>query len=92
MVRDRVLSERHFGQPTLYKRLLRIHLVSALMLSAPALLPCLWYVYAAAAAHYNYVAASGQAEPLSIELLQLHIHDRLVQDRRKVTLPSPSQT
>lgn len=90
MVRDRVLSERHFGQPTLLRRLLRIPLIWALVLAAPALVPCLWYPFAAAAAHYNYVAASGENEPLTLELLHLHLYDRLVQDRRKIILPEAS--
>ena len=89
LVERRILPERRFGQPGILHRLIYVRLGSALMLSAPALAMCLWYAYLALAAHVRYEAATGFREPLTAELYQLHLHDQLSQDVRRLTMPQP---
>ena len=45
LLQRRVLSERHYGHPSLFGRLIRIRFVSGLMLSLPALFLTGWYLY-----------------------------------------------
>jgi hypothetical protein len=89
LVRARILSERHFGQPTLLSRLLRIHFLSALVMAAPALALCLWYAVMALAAHVRHESVVGVQEPLTAELFPLPLHDRHSQDWRRLMMPEP---
>ena len=86
LVRSRVVRERHFGKLGFVQRLLRIRLRSALLLSAPALMLCVWYTAAALATHYRQQAVVNEREPLTLELFQLHLHDRLAQDWRRLPM------
>ncbi|MBN1611336.1 MAG: CotH kinase family protein [Polyangiaceae bacterium] len=94
MLRSRLVSERLFGQPRLLDRLLRIRPLSALILAAPALALCLWYLALAVASHYRHAAEveleAGVPERLTAELVQLHLHDRLSADLRRLTTPEPT--
>lgn len=78
-----------FGRPTLWRRLIRIRFGSALLLSAPGLFLCGWYVYSTTMAHYRYVAAAGLDEPLSVEGFHVHLHDLLSRDVRRLGMPPP---
>jgi hypothetical protein len=89
LVERRILPERRFGQPGILHRLIYVRFASALMLSAPALAMCIWYAYLAYSAHVRYENATGFKEPLTAELFQLHLHDRLSQDLRRLTMPQP---
>jgi hypothetical protein len=94
MLRSRLVSERLFGQPRLLDRLLRIRRLSAVILSAPALALCVWYLSLAVAGHYRHAAEvafeTGAREPLTAELVQLHLHDRLRADLRRLGIPEPT--
>jgi len=90
LLERRVLSEHHFGQPRASYRLLHISRSSGLVLSAPALAFCAWYSYLAVAAHLRHAHACGDPEPLTPELFQLHLHDRLSQDLRRLMMPEPT--
>lgn len=90
LIRLKLLSERNFGQLTLGDRLLHVRLPSALLLSAPALLLMLWYSGLAISTHLRQVSAVKTDEPLTVELFQLHLHDRLVADFRRLTMHEPS--
>lgn len=89
LVRSRIVNERYFGQPRLGERLLRIRFLSAFLLSAPALALTTWYAITALGAHWRHAAATEDPEPLSLELFHLHLHDRLRQDWRRLTMPEP---
>ncbi len=86
------LIERRFGYPSAWNRLLRIRLVWAMLLAAPALSLFGWYAVLAVGAHYRHVSAVGVREPLTMELVQLHLHDRLVQDFRRLAQPEAEET
>jgi hypothetical protein len=94
MLRSRLVSEPLFGQPRLLDRVLRIRLLSAVILSAPALALCVWYLGLAVAGHYRHAAEvaleTGAREPLTAELIQLHLHDRLTADLRRLSIPEPT--
>lgn len=92
--RPRALLEGLFaakpvGRPSLMVRLLRIRVGSALILAMPALLLIVWYGWAALGSHLAYNMASGRSEPLTMELLHLHLHDRLSRDVRRLFIPAP---
>jgi hypothetical protein len=89
LLRKRVLSEPLFGQPSLLNRLLRMHFLSALVVSLPALTMCLWYAGMAVAAHVRHQSVLGGQEPFTADLFQLHLHDRLAQDWRRLQMPEP---
>jgi hypothetical protein len=89
LLRKRVLSEPHFGQPSLLYRLIRMHFSSALVVSLPALTMCLWYAGMAVMAHVRQDAMLGAQEPLTADLFQLHLHDRLAGDWRRLQMPEP---
>ena len=94
MLRSRLVSEPLFGQPRLLDRVLRVRSLSAVILSAPALALCVWYLWLAVAAHYRHTAEvtleGGAPEPLTAELVQLHLHDRLSADLRRLSIPEPT--
>ena len=89
LIRLKLLSERNFGQLTLSDRLLHVRPLSALVLSAPALLFILWYSGLAVSTHLRQKSAVKADEPLTPELFQLHLHDRLVADARRLAMPEP---
>ena len=62
---------------------------TAIMLSLPGLVLCAWYSYAALSVHYRHAMAIKQSVPLSVELFQLHLHDALVRDERRLSIPDP---
>ncbi len=86
LIRLKLLSEHNFGQLTFSDRLLHIRPLSALVLSAPALLFMLWYSGLAISTHLRQKTAVSLEEPLTAELFQLHLHDRLVADVRRLTM------
>jgi hypothetical protein len=47
-----------------------------------------WYAFGAFAAHERYNRAGEGKQPLSMELFQLHLHDRLRSDIRRLGLPA----
>jgi hypothetical protein len=68
-------------------RLYRISLLSALLLSLPILMVVGYYGVRGISAHYRYNLAFGQDEPLTLELFQIHLHDLLTQDLRRLAMP-----
>ena len=84
LVKQRVVNERHFGKPSLLRRAFRMRLVSGVVLAAPAVAMCFWYVAVAVAAHYRHARAVGVDEPLAVDVFHLHLHDRLTHDRRRL--------
>ncbi len=91
LLRSRLISEPQWGQPSALSRLLRIRLLPALGLSMPALLLCSWYLLLALGAHLRHRAEVTQPEPLSIELFQLLLHDKLVHDWHILRMPEPQR-
>jgi hypothetical protein len=89
LIRLRLLSEHSFGQLTLRERLLHIRPLSGFLLSTPAILFVLWYSGLAVSSHLRQVSAVKVAEPLTPELFQLHLHDRLSADVRRLRMPEP---
>ncbi len=75
----------------MWRRLLRIRFGSALLLSAPGLFLCGWYIYNTTMAHYSYVAAAGLDEPLTVEGFHVHLHDLLSRDVRRLGMPPPGK-
>lgn len=89
LIRLRLMSEHNFGQLTLTDRLLHIRPMSGLVLSAPALLFILWYSGLAVSTHVRQTKAVETDEPLTPELFQLLLHDRLAADARRLRMPEP---
>jgi hypothetical protein len=83
-LREAVLS-RH----SLLARLYRMRFTSALIIVLPVLFLSGWYAAAAYTSHVRYVSAAGLEEPLTTELFQTHLHDRLTRDLRRLTMPDP---
>lgn len=90
LIRMKLLREHGFGQPTLSYRLLHIRPFSGLVLSAPAAMFMLWYSGLAISTHQRQVTVTKAEEPLTSELFQLHLHDKLTQDARRVLMPEPT--
>ena len=91
LLRRRLVREPQWGQPGLWQRLLRIRLLSALALSLPALVLCVWYTLVALSGHFIHQRAVKVREPLTLELFQLHLHDRLVRDWQRLVMPEPQR-
>ncbi|HEY5962216.1 MAG TPA: CotH kinase family protein, partial [Polyangiaceae bacterium] len=89
LIRLRLMNEHSFGQLTLRERLLHIRPVSGILLSTPAVLFMLWYSGLAVSSHLRQVSAVKAVEPLTPELFQLHLHDRLSADLRRLRMPEP---
>ncbi len=87
LIQKRVVNPRHFGKPGLLRRALRMRLLSGVVLAAPALVLCFWYIAVALAAHYRHARAVDVVEPLSLHVFHLHLHDRLTHDRRRLLMP-----
>lgn len=82
-----LIAEPHFGDPTLLQRLLMLRWLTACFLSAPPLLFAGWYALAAFSAHERHVAQLGEPHPLTAGLFQLHLHDHLASDARRLLMP-----
>ena len=89
LLRRRLIREPQWGQPGISQRLLRIRFLSAFLLSLPALLLCVWYGFTALVAYAGHRAEVKDDEPLTIRLLQLHLHDKLMQDWHRLIMPEP---
>lgn len=68
-------------------RLYRVRPVSTLVLCLPGALLVTWYGWLAFAKLHRYQAAVGETGPLSAELYQIALHDTLMSDWRRVTMP-----
>jgi len=91
LLRRRLIREPQWGQPGFAQRLLRIRLLSAITLSAPALILCVWYSLLALAAHASHQNELKVEEPLTTSLFQLHLHDRLMRDWQRLIMPEPQR-
>jgi hypothetical protein len=91
MLRRRLIREPQWGQPGFAQRLVQMRLLSAVVLSLPALILCAWYSLLALSAHVMQVKASKVQEPLSASLFQLHLHDRLMRDWHRLIMPEPQR-
>lgn len=91
MLRRRLIREPQWGQPGFAQRLVRMRLVSAVVLSLPALILCAWYSLLALSAHVMQVKTSKVQEPLTASLFQLHLHDRLMRDWHRLIMPEPQR-
>lgn len=91
MLRRRLIREPQWGQPGFAQRLVRMRLLSAVVLSLPALILCVWYSLLALSAHLMQVKASKVQEPLTVSLFQLHLHDRLMRDWHRLIMPEPQR-
>jgi hypothetical protein len=89
ILRRRLIRGPQWGQSGFAQRLLRMRLLSAVVLSLPALVLCVWYSLSALAAHVTQVKESKVREPLTVSLFQLHLHDRLVRDWQRLIMPEP---
>jgi len=89
MLRRRLIRGPQWGQSGFAQRLLRMRLLSAVILSLPALVLFVWYSFMALAAHVTQVKESLVREPLTLSLFQLHLHDRLIRDWQRLTMPEP---
>lgn len=89
LIRMKLLREHGFGQLTFGYRLLHIRPLSGLVLSAPAAMFMLWYSGLSVSTHQRQVTVTKGEEPLSAELFQLHLHDKLTQDYRRLRMPEP---
>jgi hypothetical protein len=89
LIRMKVIREHLFGQVTLGYRLLHIRPLSGFVLSAPSFMFVLWYSGLAISTHLRQDSAVKADEPLTPELFQLHLHDRLVADYRRLRMPEP---
>jgi hypothetical protein len=67
----------------------RMRPLTGLILSLPVLFIGVWYGWRALAAHEALRETSGEAVPLTLETFQLHLHDRLKGDLRRLRLPNP---
>ena len=89
LLRRRLVREQKWGQPSLTQALLRIRFLSAVLLAMPALVLCAWYLFIAWAAYLGHESETHANEPLSLRLFQLHLHDKLARDLRRLTIPEP---
>ncbi len=83
------LRERALGRGSMLARLYRMRFNSALVIVLPVIFLCGWYAAAAVSSHLRYAAASGIEQPLTAEIYHIHLHDRLTQDLRRLTMPEP---
>ncbi|MFC1641619.1 CotH kinase family protein [Myxococcota bacterium] len=90
LLQRRFLSERHYGHRNLFGRLVRVRFGSALVLSLPALVLTFWYAHVAVGAHLRHQWATRTDTEFTLELFHLHLHDRLVRDWRRLSLPEPT--
>ncbi len=77
---DETVAPPAFGEAPALRRLWRLRLGSAIVIAIPAHLFVAFYLAHATFAHYRTVRGTGDVEPLTVELLQLHLHDRLRRD------------
>ncbi len=77
---DETVAPPAFGEAPALRRLWRLRLGSAIVIAIPAHLFVVFYLAHATFAHHRTVRGTGDAEPLTVELLQLHLHDRLRRD------------
>lgn len=87
---DETVAPPIFGEAPTLRRVLRLRMASALVLALPAHLFVAFYLSQALLAHYRTVRGTGEAEPLSVELLHLHLHDRLWRDLHHLFVGSGS--
>lgn len=80
------------GEPPALRRLWRIRLRSALVLAVPAHLVMLFYLVQGCLAHHRTIRGTGEDQPLTLELLQLHVYDRLRRDFHRLTIGSGGPT
>lgn len=77
---DETVAPPAFGEAPALRRLWRLRLGSAIVIAIPAHLFVAFYLAHATFAHFRTVRGTGDAEPLTVELLQLHLHDRMRRD------------
>jgi hypothetical protein len=70
--------------PSVGRRVLRMRSGTAVVLALPALLLVFWYTWQAVLRHSRAVAGTGVEEPLTAEVFQLHLHDLLRRDARRL--------
>jgi muconolactone delta-isomerase len=92
LIRGKLLQERSYGQPTWFNRLLHLGPMYGLIFSAPAIATMAWYSGLAVSSHMRHVSALKSDEKLTTELFQLHLHDRLRADYRRLTMPEPQSS
>ncbi|HMA94492.1 MAG TPA: CotH kinase family protein, partial [Polyangiaceae bacterium] len=90
LIRLKLLREHSFGQLTLGYRLLHIRPLSGLVLSAPAAMFVAWYSGMAISTHRSQNSVTQSEEPLTAEVFQLHLHDHLTQDVRRLQMEEPN--
>jgi hypothetical protein len=73
-------------RPLLY-RVFKVRLGSAVIACLPLLIVLVWYAWSAYATFDRYRRASGSKIVLDAQLFQLHLHDELVRDLRRLSLP-----
>jgi hypothetical protein len=72
---------------SLLYRVFKVKLGSAIIACLPLLVVVAWYAWSAYASFDRYRRASESDLQLDAELFQLHLHDELVRDLRRLTLP-----
>ncbi len=77
-------------QPLTY-RLYKMSRSTGLLCSLPLLLAVTWYAWSTFAQIDRYSRVAEEQVPWSLELFQLALHDELVRDLRRLTLPEPPQ-
>lgn len=92
MLRRRLLREPQWGQPSFAQRLWRMRPLSALVVSLPAIVLCAWYAWLGLLAHLGHQAELKLQEPLTVGLFQLHLHDLLVRDWQRLSMPEPKRS
>lgn len=71
------------------RRIYRMRPLTALVLCLPATLIALWYSWNAYERFATARRVEGERVPLTLELFQLHLHDLLARDARRMTLEPP---
>lgn len=89
LIRGKLLQQHMFGQPTWTSRLLHLGPLYGFIFAAPALATVAWYAGLAVSSHYRHDSATKSGEPLTLEVFQLHLHDRLSADFRRLNMPEP---
>ena len=70
-------------------RLYKMSRSTGLLCSLPLLLAVAWYAWSAFAQLDRYRRVAEEEVPWSLELFQIGLHDELVRDLRRLTLPEP---
>ena len=73
------------------RALWRIRLRTAVPLALPILIMALWFGWRATSTHLALAHLAGEEVSLTVESFQLHLHDQLRRDLRRLLLPEPPE-